>query len=102
MNKKVISDFQKMIDVNTPIIYINDYDFVRIDEIIVEIVGNSKVFEWNPATGTTIGTVRYKGAMDSPRRFPFASGHTYASFSNKIFSFIGEAEMAVAIPLTFD
>ena len=53
MNKKVISDFQKMIDVNTPIIYINDYDFVRIDEIIVEIVGNSKVFEWNPATGTT-------------------------------------------------
>lgn len=53
MNKKVISDFQKMIDVNTPIIYINDYDFVRIDEIIVEIVDNSKVFEWNPATGTT-------------------------------------------------
>lgn len=39
MNKKVITNFQKMIDVNTPIIYINDYDFVRIDEIIVEIVG---------------------------------------------------------------
>lgn len=53
MNKKVISNFQKMIDVNTPIIYINDYDFVRIDGIIAEIVGNSKVFEWNPATGTT-------------------------------------------------
>lgn len=53
MNKKVISDFQKMIDVNTPIIYINDYDFVRMDEIIKEIVGTSKVFEWNPATGTT-------------------------------------------------
>lgn len=53
MNKKVISNFQKMIDVNTPVIYINDYDFVRIDEFIAEIVGNSKVFEWNPATGTT-------------------------------------------------
>lgn len=53
MNKEVISNFQKMIDVNTPIIYINDYDFVRIDEIISEIVGNSKVFEWNPATGAT-------------------------------------------------
>ena len=53
MNKKIISDFLKMIDVNTPIIYINDYDFVRIDEIITEIVGNNKVFEWNPATGTT-------------------------------------------------
>ena len=46
MNKKIISDFQKMIDVNTPIRYINDYDLVRIDEIMVEIVGNSKVFEW--------------------------------------------------------
>ena len=53
MNKKVITNFQKMIDVNKPIIYINDYDFVRIDEIITEIVGNSKVFEWNPAPGTT-------------------------------------------------
>ena len=53
MNKKIISDFQKMIDVNIPIIYINDYDFVRLDEIITEIVGNSKVFEWNPAIGTT-------------------------------------------------
>ena len=53
MNKKIISDFQKMIDVNTPIIYINDYDFVRIDEIMTEIVGKGKVFEWNPATGTT-------------------------------------------------
>ena len=53
MNKKVITNFQKMIDVNTPIIYINDYDFVRIDEIIKEIVGKGKVFEWNPATGTT-------------------------------------------------
>lgn len=42
-----------MIDVNTPIIYINDYDFVRMDAIIAEIVGKNKVFEWNPATGTT-------------------------------------------------
>ncbi len=53
MASKIISDFQKMIDVNTPIIYINDYDFVRMDEIIAEIVGKNKVFEWNPATGTT-------------------------------------------------
>lgn len=53
MNNKVLSNFQKMIDVNTPVIYINDYDFVRIDEIITEIVGNSKIFEWNPATGAT-------------------------------------------------
>lgn len=28
------SSFQKMIDVNTPIIYIQDCDYIRIDEII--------------------------------------------------------------------
>lgn len=53
MNSKVIDAFRKLIDVNTPIIYINDYDFVRVDEIISEVVGNKKVFEWNPATCTT-------------------------------------------------
>ena len=54
MNTKVISAFQKMIDVNTPIIYIHDYDFVRVDALIKEVVPNKKaVFEWNPATGAT-------------------------------------------------
>ena len=53
MNSTVISSFQKMIDVNTPIIYIHDYDFVRVDELIRQVVGEKKVFEWNPATGTT-------------------------------------------------
>ena len=54
MNTKVISAFQKMIDVNTPIIYIHDYDFVRVDALIKEVVPNKKaVFEWNPAIGTT-------------------------------------------------
>ena len=41
-----------MIDVNIPIIYINEYDFVRIDETIEAAVGNSKkIREWSPATG---------------------------------------------------
>lgn len=53
MNSTVISSFQKMIDVNTPIIYIHDYDFVRVDELIRQVIGEKKVFEWNPATGTT-------------------------------------------------
>lgn len=53
MNKKVLSDFQKYIDVNIPIIYINDFDFARVDEIIQSVIGGKKVFEWNPATGTT-------------------------------------------------
>lgn len=58
MNSTVISSFQKMIDVNTPIIYIHDYDFVRIDELIRQVVAEKKVFEWNPATGTTDFTTR--------------------------------------------
>lgn len=53
MNNTIISSFQKMIDVNTPIIYIHDYDFVRVDELIRQVVGEKKVFEWNPVTGVT-------------------------------------------------
>ena len=53
MNNKVINDFRKMIDVNTPIICIQDYDFARIDELIEIVVGPKNVYEWNPATGRT-------------------------------------------------
>ena len=53
MNKSIISTFQKMIDVNSPIIYINDYDLARIDELIANVIGNKNVIEWNPATGST-------------------------------------------------
>lgn len=53
MNNSVILSLQNMIDVNTPIIYINDYDFVRVDELIGIVTKNKKVFEWNPATGIT-------------------------------------------------
>ncbi len=54
MNSKVRSNFQKMIDVNLPIIYINDFDFARIDALIREAVGSgSKFLEWNPGTGST-------------------------------------------------
>lgn len=42
MNNTVISSFQKMIDVNTPIIYIHDYDFVRVDELIRQVVAEKK------------------------------------------------------------
>lgn len=54
MNSKVRSNFQKMIDVNLPIIYINDFDFARIDALIREAVGSGrKILEWNPGTGST-------------------------------------------------
>ena len=39
MNTKAVSSLQKMIDVNTPIIYISDYDFVRVDELIIQTIG---------------------------------------------------------------
>ncbi len=42
-----------MIDVNSPIIYINDYDFVRVDELISQVIGKKNIIEWNPATGST-------------------------------------------------
>lgn len=52
MINKIKSDFNKMIDVNTPIIYIQDYDFVRVDALIKEVVGkDSKIDEWNPGRG---------------------------------------------------
>lgn len=53
MNTKIVFNLQKMIDVNTPIIYICDYDFVRIDELIVQAIGKKNVYEWNPVTGGT-------------------------------------------------
>lgn len=53
MNQKLLSDFQKYIDVNSPVIYIHNFDFARVDEIITAIIGRKKILEWNPATGTT-------------------------------------------------
>ena len=53
MNSNIIDKFRKLIDVNTPIIYIQDYDFVRVDEFIERCTRGSKKHEWNPATGVT-------------------------------------------------
>lgn len=53
MNNTIVDRFYKLMDVNTPVIYIQDYDFVRVDELIGECtVGYEKV-EWNPATKVT-------------------------------------------------
>ncbi|MDE6551797.1 MAG: AAA family ATPase [Muribaculaceae bacterium] len=55
MSNKVINNLQKMIDVNIPIIYIHDFDFARVDEMIQQAVGsnNKQIYEWNPGTGVT-------------------------------------------------
>lgn len=53
----------KMIDVNMPIIAIQDHDFVRIDELIRSSVGvNAKIEEWNP--GTKFTNFKTKQATD--------------------------------------
>lgn len=47
----IILKLQKMIDINTPIIYINDYDTIRTNSIIYEAIQDIK--EWNPGTCLT-------------------------------------------------
>lgn len=44
-----------MIDVNIPIIYIHDFDFARVDDLIQQAVGSNdkNIYEWNPGTGVT-------------------------------------------------
>ena len=43
-----------MIDINIPIIYINDYDYVRVNSIIYEAIGDwENVEEWNPGAYLT-------------------------------------------------
>lgn len=53
VNPKIIAAFQKMIDVNIPIIYIHDFDFVRVDAMLAQVLGKRGVYEWNPASGET-------------------------------------------------
>ena len=45
-------ELSKMIDVNMPIIAIQDHDFVRIDELILNVAGSkARICEWSPFTG---------------------------------------------------
>lgn len=54
MNVKTINRLQKLIDVNIPIIYIDDFDYVRVDEILTTALPpNTKIREWNLASGNT-------------------------------------------------
>lgn len=50
---KIISDLQKMIDTNIPIIYINDFDTVTTNSIIDEAIPDVPIKEWNPGTCLT-------------------------------------------------
>lgn len=60
-SKSAEDRFRKLIDVNTPIILIKDYDFVRVDDFLVRVLAKGQsinkiqnlIKEWNPATGRT-------------------------------------------------
>lgn len=64
MNQNVVKSLKAMFDVNLPIIYIEDFDFVRVDEIINEAAGHWQVSEWNPGVGE-IGFRQYKPYGDT-------------------------------------
>lgn len=52
MNSEISTNLKKMIDVNTPIIYIHDYDFTRVDFLLKQTLGSeTEILEWSPALG---------------------------------------------------
>ncbi len=54
MDRIVRDRFHKLLDVNTPIIFIHNHDFARVDAFILsELGGEDNIVEWNPATGYT-------------------------------------------------
>ncbi len=53
MNNTITKEFQKLVDINTPIIVIEDFDFARVDAQIKEAIRFGTIEEWNPATGDT-------------------------------------------------
>ena len=50
---KEIQNFRNLLDVNIPIIFIHNHDFVRVDEMITDAVDKTvTIREWNSAVGT--------------------------------------------------
>lgn len=68
MRNNVIKNLQKLIDVNIPIIYIHDFDFARVDDLIQQAVGsnNENIYEWNPGTNVTDFKTRREQEKTNP------------------------------------
>ena len=67
---KLQIELGKMIDVNMPIIAIQDHDFVRVDELIRNSVGaKAKIEEWNPGTKRTNYNTKQSTDVDKAK-FP--------------------------------
>ncbi len=76
LNEKVLEQFRKLVDVNAPIIYINEYDYMRADAYIAEIIDKNheldfEVPEWNPGAGNIgfFGKDRHSASALSLRDF---------------------------------
>ena len=46
-----IDHFKKLVEVNTPLICIRDFDIARVDYLIKESAGGATIVEWNPVGG---------------------------------------------------
>lgn len=69
-SEKLKKNLRTLIDINTPIIYIQDFDFARVDELIAETVGVNNIVEWNPVTlCTDFVTKESKGARQGLAEF---------------------------------
>lgn len=65
MINNLIQEFRKLLEVNIPIIFIHDFDFARVDDFIKQALGDSKIIEWNPATGNTrFDTKETRGSLE--------------------------------------
>ena len=65
MINNLIQEFRKLLEVNIPIIFIHDFDFARVDDFIKHALGDSKIIEWNPATGNTrFDTKETRGSLE--------------------------------------
>ena len=87
MNSEISTNLKKMIDVNTPIIYIHDYDFTRVDYMLKKTLGNnadlllySLALGWQKVLTDDEGDILYEGFAS--KKFADLEG-TLATVCNK-------------------
>lgn len=51
MESKTINELSAYVDALRPIIYINNFDFKMVDDLIASVIGEAKCFEYNNALG---------------------------------------------------
>lgn len=52
--EKISLALKKLIELNIPVIYIQDFDYIRVNEVLCEVISKSEIVgEWTPGTGTT-------------------------------------------------